>query len=508
MTTQERVTAIEDGRSKGGDGASDLLPARWIAAALSGQGSSPAIKSSTNSSVADTSSTGKRKWAGMRLVDTVLLDSAGNVESWVFTAKTGQVTSKKRAQDRTKIAERFERFALANPRNTERLVALLVSTSPSGGKQSKERVVLDETALREALLLGSSQQVPSELKGASLQCYLRPQNGLNSFLRACYYHQRTDTPCCSLSRVSPLYRLPGSEGGLAVGEGIETPSSEALILGNDAESTRLRTETERALTSLVAFLEQRLVCEGSEDQHQTILECKAEFVIDDNGELWLTSLPSVTVAPGLERELKPPTPTVFTTEVAASTASGETKLSREGEKGGDDSGSADKAESGSSVRMPSLLGVTANTPQATAPLDGSGSTPVGSARRQPTSARSDSQSDRSSSTAADDLVRQQLEGPTEGELPAIPSTMLGARSSPGDHNSSSGGTQGQQGDTPIFEKKGGVYVANVHASALRGLCCWREVRLQAQTHYDIPVLRSGACYMFSSFNAMFKHGSC
>lgn len=487
MPSREGVAVLEGSCSRptSDDGASstDPLPPRWIAAALSGQGSLSSIKTSTSSN-ADTSSAGKNKWAGMRLVDTVLLDSAGNVERWMFTAKTGHVTSKKRAQDRTKIAERFERFALANPKNTERFVALLVSACPPGGGNAKERVVLDETALREALLVGSSQQVPSELKGGSLQCYLRPQNGSNSFLRACYHHRGTDPPCYSLCKVSPLYRVPGSERKLAIGEVVQTPSSEALILGGDLESIRLRTETKRALTSLVVFLEPRLISEGNnEGQNQTILECKAEFVIDDNGELWLTSLPSVTVAP----EVKTTTPAVLTTELAAPAISNETKLSREGERGDGDSGSGDKAGSGSSVHMPSLVGGTASAPQTAAPLDGSGSTPLGSARRELTSARSDGQSGRSSPTAADNLLRQQLEGSTERELPAIPSTMLGARSSPGDHNSSSGRKLGQQGDTPIFEKKGGVHVANVHASALRGLCCWREVRTKGQEVHDEPL---------------------
>lgn len=474
MATRENVAVLEDSvlRSKGNDGASstDPLPARWVAAALSGQGFPSTTKTSTTSSNTDNAHAGRKKWAGMRLVDTVFLDSAGNVESWVFTAKTGHVTSKKRAQDRTKIAERFERFALANPRNTERFVALLDSACPPGGGNAKERAVLDEKALREALLIGSSQQVPSELNGAILQCYLRPQNGSNSFLRAYYQHRGSSPPCCSLSRVSPLYRLPGSERRLTVGDDVETPSSEEPILDSGPESRGLRSETERALTSLVTFLEPLLVSEGNgEDQNQTIQECKAEFVVDDNGELWLTSLPSVTVASG------PGSGVEATTKLAAPATPGEGRISREGERGDDDSGSGGKVESGSSVHMPPLLGGTANATQTAAPLDGSGSTPLGSARKQPTSARSDGQSSSSPPTTAAIPGPQQLEGSLEGELPAIPSTMLGARSSPGDHNSGSRGKQGQ-GETPLFEKKGGVYVANVHASALRGLCCWREVR--------------------------------
>jgi len=210
------------------------------------------------------------------------------------------------------------------------------------------------------------------------------------------------------------------------------------------------------LSSLVAFLEPRLHAEGSDaGPNQSILECNAEFVIDDNGELWLTSLPSVTVAPpGPVRGVEAPD------ELATSVAPDEDQTPAEGERGDDDSGSSGKAGPGPSVHMPPLLvGTTANAPQTAAPLDGSGSTPL------------------------DTSLRQQLGRPPEGELPTIPSTMLGARSSPGDHNSSSRGKLGQPGDlSAIFEKKGGVYVANLHASALRGLCCWREVRPQRQTN--------------------------
>lgn len=475
MTTREDVSAPEDSNSgsKGDDGASstDPVPARWIAAALSGQGSPPSTDPSTTTSTnANTSSVEKTKWAGMRLVDTVLLDNAGNVESWVFTAKTGHVTSKKRAQDRTKITERFERFALANPRNTERFVALLARACPPGGASARERVVLDEKALRDALLVESSQEVPSELKGASLQCFLRPQNGSNSFLRAHFHHRGTNPPSYSLSRVSPLYRLPGSEGRLAVGDGIETPGSDVPISGDDHESTRLRTETKNALTGLVAFLKPRINSErNDEGQNQSIRDCKAEFVIDDNGELWLVSLPSVTVASEPDGRVE------TTTELATPVAFDGARTPRERESGDDSSGSGGNTGSGSSVHMPPLLGGTANAHQTAAPLDGSGSTPLGSARRQPTSAGSGGQSSGSPPTTADTSVRQQLEGSMEEELPAIPSTMLGARSSPGDHNSGSKARLGQPGGIPIFKKEGGGYVANVHASVLRGLCCWREV---------------------------------
>lgn len=481
MGDEEGVAVLERSsrRSRSSnDGAVDadlVLPSRWIATALSGQGSPTSNKSSLISGTTDASTLSKTKWAGMRLVDIVMLDGAGDVESWVFTAKTGHVTSKKRAQDRTKIAERFERFALANPRNTERFVALLERASPPGKNHAKERIVLDEKTLREALLVGSSQQARPELLGACLQCYLRPRNGSNSFLRGRYHHQNGRSPCCSLSRVSPLYRPPSLELGFPAG-GEVTQGGEVPIEGNDPESVRLRTETERALTSLVAFLQPQLDSGATiEAGNRAIAECKADFVIDDNGELWLISIPSVAVAPAAEGRDSTATPPILTNEHSTPAASGATKLPRNGEGGDDYSNNGDKK--GSSVQMPPLLGGTTIPPQVAAPLDGSDSTPLGSARLLK-SARSDGLTSIASPNTAGDSVRQQPERPFAGELPAIPPTMLGARSSPGDHNSSSsGGKHGQQGSPPIIEKKKGVFVASTHASALRGLCCWREVRL-------------------------------
>lgn len=480
MSAREGFVSLEDSssgpKSRDDDAATELqLPSKWIAAALSGQGSSAAHKTSGTNN--DAGSLYTQKWTGMRLVDTVMTNSSGDVESWVFTAKTGHITTKKRAQDRAKIVERFERFALANPRNTERFVALLVRDCPPDRARPKERIVLDETALRGAMLVESSHKVPQELLGSSLQCYLRPQNGSNAFLRGHYQHGVGDLPCFSLSKVSPLYRLPDSVHTSASAGEAAMSSSEVPVLGDDTESVRLRTETENALASLVAFLEPRVVSMGnSEDQQQMTIKCEADFVIDDNGELWLTSLPSVTVAPSTEGgvEIKRARESTDTSTCAASGESCPSKGQGRGDS--DKCGGMDgETMPGSSVYMPSLVGSSGTLRQAVAPLDGSDRAPLGSARRQPMSARSNGQQG-TFSTAVGDSAQQRLEGSLEGELPAIPSTMLGARSAPGDHNSRSEGNYWQQGGTPIIKNEGGIYVANVHASGLRGLCCWREVR--------------------------------
>lgn len=429
------------------DGAAVELPSRWIAAALSGHERSP-LEESSIAGGAD-ASLQKEKWSGMRLVDTVALDDSGEIEYWLFTAKTGHITSKKRARDRVKIAERFERFALANPRNTEGYVAL---ASNGRGREPHERIVLGKTALLEAM---AGPQVPEGLLGATLQCYLRPQNGSNSCVRGCY--RGRNEPCAVLG-VTPLYQLPTS----AMSAERTEPSSESPIPDDFPRAAKVRSEVERVLASLVAFLEPRLI--ESKQQQQIIRNCDADFIIDDNGELWMTSLPRVTVTAAATERASETIPPISSAEASSYSSSVNCERGRHDGDGGVVATAPESAHTMPPLGIPSA--------QQLAPLDGGGS-PLGSARRLNPS---DIPRSESPTTVIFSGRLDHQEKPLSGRaLPAI-STMLGARSDKGDHNEL-GTLRGRSGGTttPIIEKKDGVYVANLHASALRGLCCWREV---------------------------------
>lgn len=440
------------GKSVGGQG--DLkgqliaseVPSGWIAKALSG--GLPVDKDRVCSRPVDSpgdNSLESQKWSGMRLVDTVMLDGSGAVESWVLTAKSGHVTRKKRAHDRSEIVDRFARFALANPRNSEGYVALACNRSNC---EPGERLVFDKKTFEEAMR--SESQFPRELLGATLQCYLRPQRGTNSYLRGSYCPGR-DQPF-SLMEISPLYEtLSESNCRNAEGGGSTTRTSIAID-DNTPEGTKLRGETQQVLASLAAFLDPRLSDVGTDARGFAIHQCHVDFIVDDNGELWLTSLPSVTLLTDKAHD-KPAGYNAPAVQRVASISLNTT------------------TEAARLTYMPPLEA--SSVPSLVAPAEGGSNSFRSAHSTSKVSSRRLASSPSDEQTSGRRQTKEQIVSQVHG-LPAI-STMLGPRSSSGDHKEA--GAQDQEGTTPpIFEHKDGVYLASVHASTLRGLCCWREVR--------------------------------
>lgn len=406
------------------------LPQGWVEAALSGRGLTRSKKCNSTTVKDREASLSRQQWSGMRLVDTVRLDSSeGAVESWVFTTKSGHIASKRRAQDRAKVVDRFERFALANPNNKEGYAALV---EYSNGRTEGHRVAIDKADLRETML---GSRVPEQLRGATLQCYLRPFKGMNSFLRASYCWEG-DT--FSLVRVSPLYRSAQPEDLV---EENDFNHVEIPITSDDPEDTKLLSGSRPVLESLVNFLQQQLPDPSS----QIIFKCKVDLVVDDNGELWLVSIPNVTVTesnnPGIDHRHPPDvlsTATLCKIKAVTTTA----------DYSNDDGGTTP---------------VLAHIP----PIEGDGNT-LGSARLPPSPSR---RNIRSFTTESIQHEKKADSSALERTLPDI-AISLGARSAQGDHRDS----KGKRGKSVlIFEFKGGVYVAKMHASALRGLCGWRKV---------------------------------
>lgn len=418
------------------------LPQGWVEAALSGRGLARPKKDSTTVKGPEISLS-RQQWSGMRLVDTVRLDSSeGAVESWVFTTKSGHIASKKRAQNHAKVVNRFERFALANPNNREGYTALVEYCN---GRTEGHRVAIDKADLREAML---GSRVPEQLRGATLQCYLRPLKGMNSFLRASYCR---DGASFSLVRVSPLYRSTQPADSLKASDfnHVEIP-----ITVDNPEDTKLLSGSRTVLKSLLNFLQQQL----PDPSAQIILKCRVDLVVDDNGELWLMSIPSVTVTKSNNTGIDHRHPSDALSTAALSEIKNATTT-------GDDSDDYRGTTS-----------MLAHIP----PIEGAGN-PLGSARLPSSPSR------RSICSSEGESIQHEKKADSsalERTLPDIP-VILGARSAQGGHKDS----KGKRGKSvPIFEFKGGVYVAKMHASALRGLFCWTEVCSVQALQWDVMLI--------------------
>lgn len=406
------------------------LPQGWVEAALSGRGFTRSKKDDSTTAKDPDVSLSRQQWSGMRLVDTVKLDSSeGAVETWVFTTKSGHIASKKRAQDRAKVVDRFERFALANPNNQEGYVALVEYCN---GRTEGHRVAIDKADLREAML---GSRVPEQLRGATLQCYLRPFKGMNSFLRASYCRE---DETFSLVRVTPLYRSTQPEDSV---EANDFNHGEIPITPDNPEDTKLLSGSRPVLKSLVNFLQRQLPDPSS----QIISKCDIDLVVDDNGELWLVSIPNVTMRESNNTGIdhRPPDD-VSSTDALCKIKSVTTTADYSNDDGGTTS-------------------VLSHIP----PIEGVGNS-LGSARLPSSPSR---RKIRSFVTESMQHEKKADSSALEKILPDI-SISLGTRSAQGDHRDS----KGKRGKSVyIFEFKDGVYVAKMHASALRGLCGWREV---------------------------------
>ena len=72
----------------------------------------------------------KNKKCPLRLLDSIFLDSSSNNShvNWYFTTKSGTLSRKKGENSNiTAIPDRFGRFALANPSNTDGYVGVIVN---------------------------------------------------------------------------------------------------------------------------------------------------------------------------------------------------------------------------------------------------------------------------------------------------------------------------------------------------------------------------------------------
>ena len=196
----------------------------------------------------------------IRLLDTCFINGkvTGKRAQWYYTTKNGSIAKKKK--DKTKaedIATRFGRFALANPNNTDQYVGNLVK--PNG-----QRIYITISELEEFLQDTKSFECFGIDYKTFLQVYLRPQNGVDQVAVACYTAGETK---CSMKA---------------------NDSVELTDIGVIENSEFISNQMSMFTNEIVAFLKGEAL---------SVHSMSTEFVIDDNGHIWLSRVSQLNVSP-------------------------------------------------------------------------------------------------------------------------------------------------------------------------------------------------------------------
>ncbi|GMH66148.1 hypothetical protein TrST_g11447 [Triparma strigata] len=215
----------------------------------------------------------------IKVLDTAFLEpkSGGapdeiKVAGWVYTSKKGEITRKKKEHlSLTKVYERFTRFALANPDNAngEKYVAVV---HPRGEGM---RRIMEHSDLQAASESNSTTGSPLLADCSALQCYLRPQDGVDHLYRSTF-----DGENVAVHIVKNIVR-----DGVGVKENIKvTMMNEDLLEELKSNAIKLKTHIEAAMA-------------GGKKGPQRVMSLTADFVLDDNRQLWLCCVNNVSVMP-------------------------------------------------------------------------------------------------------------------------------------------------------------------------------------------------------------------
>jgi hypothetical protein len=220
-------------------------------------------------SVVDTARSTSQKCT-VRVLDTVFLENGNDNQvdiSWYFTTKNGTCSKKKKDKCTMEgVADRFSRFSLANPNNTDGIVGVVIHDS---GK----RDYLDETAMNGLVNRGHQARLP---QGAFLQVYLRPFGGAAHVLRASGTVDANGRTSVSVASE----RIVGPSGGF---------SQEQLELTLDAK------DQARAFCLELSNFLNSVSNSGNDATDFKLREFEIECILDDNKHLWLSSVTKCSV---------------------------------------------------------------------------------------------------------------------------------------------------------------------------------------------------------------------
>lgn len=194
----------------------------------------------------------------IKTLDTVFLDPSANDIKWFYTNKNGGVSKKKKDSCTiANITDRFARFALSNPFNTDGFVGILVD-HPSTGSSS--RTVMNKDELQTYLDASLSSSNPTR---ALLQVYLRPLRGEN-MIAICSSTVNDDNDQTS--------------GGL-----------KHNIQCIDIKShTPVDTAVGSDVTSQIKAMSESIINSVKTNQGKSIGRLVFECIIDDNQHAWLS----------------------------------------------------------------------------------------------------------------------------------------------------------------------------------------------------------------------------
>lgn len=200
----------------------------------------------------------------IRLLDTCFIN--GDVEDvqWYYTTKNGSIALKKRDKKKDKkkakaedISSRFSKFALANPANND-LEKPLVGTlvTPTG-----DRIYIEADEVKDFLENTKSY----ESYGIDfLQVYLRPQFGVDQVAVASF--AAGDTRCF-----------------LKANKSVEL--TDIGVIEN----------SEFIMNQMSLFTNEIVSC--MKDKSFEVKSMSTEYIIDDNGHIWLSRVSQLTISP-------------------------------------------------------------------------------------------------------------------------------------------------------------------------------------------------------------------
>ena len=194
----------------------------------------------------------------VRVLDTVYVPQGGDVNEpqWYFTTKSGTIARKKGDKSSlSAVFERFSKFSLANPNNSQRLIGVFVHGN--GYRQ-----YLNESNMQEMLSVNSSVLLQ---KGSHLQVYLRPFKG------------RDEVATCRVRK------MPNGKVEFDCVSG--TSSGNLTNITNPGVLDQMKRFTQEILDHIREC--RSLQCDSA----------RVDFIIDDNEHVWLSNIPQSSFSP-------------------------------------------------------------------------------------------------------------------------------------------------------------------------------------------------------------------